>query len=273
MKDPAITIIGGGLSALYSYWGCLDADYKPDDIEVLYTSRNAPVGAIFMYESPIPWQYTDVTSILFGTCDGYSQNQWGKVRKTSAHTRFRNGDFPIITEQLYMLEEMLVTLWGMIPRKREIEYITDAQISSYKPARKAIVCTFPNPELMVEYKKNGFFEPIPIYANSIISDKHIVIYNGDRSIPWVRQTIVPGKIFTEYPFMTSPEFVLSYEAMRSNAGGKINLIPDLTPDSPPLAWEDRIEDNIFRVGRLSCFTPGYLSHQARRETTKFLGAL
>jgi hypothetical protein len=273
MNDPVITIIGGGLSALYSYWGALDAGYTAQEIEVLYTSRNAPVGAVFMYESPIPWQYTNVTSILFGTCDGYSINQWGHVRKTSAHTRFRNGDFPVITDQLYMLEEMLVTLWGMILRKREIDFITEEQINSIKPTRKAIICTFPNKDLKQKYKERKLLDYIPIYSNSIVSDKHIVIYNGDILIPWVRQTIVPGSIFTEYPFMTSSENIIAYETMRGNKGGKLSLIQDLMPDSPPLSWEERIEDNLLRVGRLSCFTSGYLSNQARREVTKFLRAI
>jgi hypothetical protein len=273
VDDPKVSIIGSGLSAIYSYWGCLDAGYKPHEIEVLYIARNLPVGAVFMYESPIPWQHTDVTSILFGTCDGYAIQQWGEVRKTSAHTRFRNGDFPVVTEQLYILEEMSVTLWGMILRKGEVEFLTEDQINFFKAHRKAVICTFPNKDRRFQYKERGFLEYIPIYSNSIVSNKHIVIYNGDVTIPWVRQTISNKNIYTEYPCLSGSDNILTYEAKRGNTGGKLSLITDLNPNSPPLEWGERTEDNLFRVGRLSCFTPGYLSHMARRETCRFLREL
>jgi len=273
MNEAKISIIGGGLSAIYSYWGCLDADYDPSEIEVLYTDMSVPIGAVFMYESPIPWQPQIVMSALLGTCDGYSLNQWDCLVETSAHRRFQNGKLQYVNEYLYMLDDLLVTLWGMIPRKSNVGFLEGEQVYALKERREAVICTFPARSLRQRYAEKGYFTKIPIYHNQSTANNHVVLYNGANLAPWVRQTVVPGKIFTEYAALSDISRIMSYEEERGNGGGKIQLLPDLLPETPPLSWDERIEDNLFSVGRVACFTPGYLSHQARRDTAEFLGGL
>lgn len=268
--QPKISIIGGGLSAIYSYFGCLDAGYQPPDIEVVYSNRANPIGAVFMYETPFPWPVTNVVSVLMGTPDQYSMNQWGQVKKTSAHKRFTQS--PAVVEQLFIYEEMKTTLWGMIPNKMESPMLSDSYISDLKKRRKAVIATFANPERKREYTANHYVIPLPVYTNKITTDKHIVLYNGLSDVPWVRQTISMGKIFVEYPshYSDNPTFIMMNEASRDNKGGEFNIISDLHPNCPDLEWNERIEDNLFRVGRFAAFMPGYLSHQARQETARFL---
>lgn len=273
MKEPKITIIGGGLAAIYSFWGCVDAGYDNTEIEVLYTNFTTPIGAIFMYEAPIPWRTTEVTSVLLGTCDGYAENQWEEVRETSAHKRFRNGDFPVVTEQLYSFSEMMTTLWGMIPKKGQTEFLLEDDLEAIKKKREAVICTFPNLKTQLRYRECGYLGGIPVHYARKEAHNHVVVYNGTWSIPWVRETIVPGYIFTEYAMTTSVDGIMRYESQRGNVDGKVKLVPDLYPSTPPLEWDERREGNLFRVGRLASFTPGYLSHSARQDTERFLRQL
>jgi hypothetical protein len=272
-EDIKITIIGGGLSAIYSYWGCLDAGYKTSEIEVIYSARANPIGAVFMYESPLAWPPTSIVSILLGTADQYSKNQWGDLRRTSAHVRFSHS--PAVVEQLYVYEEMKTTLWSMMILRKESAALTDDYISNLKYYRRAVIATFANSERRKEYTNKNFAIQFPIYINSINSDKHVVLYNGFSDIPWVRQTISLGRSYTEYPsrYCNEPTVIMSYEHSRDNRNGNLTMTPDLHPDCPNLEWDERIEGNLLRVGRFATFTPGYLSHQARHETTRFLNEL
>jgi hypothetical protein len=45
---------------------------------------------------------------------------------------------------------------------------------------------------------------------------------------------------------------------------------DLLPSVEPLSWEERREENLFRVGRYATFDRRALSHIARQEVEKFL---
>jgi len=271
--DPKVTIIGGGLSAIYAYWGAIDAGYDPYQIQVLHNDISKPVGAVFMYESPIPWPQKKVASVLIGTCDEYSINQWGDVHPTSAHKRFRDGEKTKVVERLYFPDEMLTTLWGLIPRKAECPMMNDADLASLKSKRDGVICTFGNANKRAEYKERGFLELFPIYSNRSDNHDFVVIYNGTPHVPWVRQTVTPGWIHNEYASGADKDRILRYEAERGNRNGKLTMAPDFHPDTPPLVWEERIEDNLFRVGRFSSYIPGYLSHQARAETRRFLSNL
>jgi hypothetical protein len=270
--EPDITIIGGGLSAIYAYWGCIDAGYNPDQIEVLANKMALPIGAIFLYESPIPWVATPITSILLGTADLYSINQWTKIVPTSAHTRFTNSQ-KTVTDYLYMYEEMATVLWGMMPGLRNSAPISPVDLEQLKDIRKAVICTFPNPNIKQGYAEKGYLINFPIYINKVETDKHVVIYNGLNTIPWVRQTMVPGHQYTEYPNHAFGATIMAYEKSRGNENGDVYFAPDLMPNTPPLTWGERREDNLLRVGRLAVFQTGYLSHQARKETQKFLMGL
>jgi hypothetical protein len=269
MSDAEITIIGGGLSAVYSYWGCRDAGYEPDQIEVLASKIALPIGAIFLYESPIPWVATPITSILLGTADVYSMNQWKRIVPTSAHTRFNNSQ-KTVTDYLYMYQEMATILWGQMPGLRESKPLSSTEIEQLKHERQAVICTFANPTHRQVYVHEGYLVNFPIYINKVETDKHIVIYNGLNTIPFVRQTIVPGHMYTEYPHHILGAVITQYEENRGNGDGNIHFAPDLMPNTPPLAWHERIEDNLLRVGRLAAFKTGYLSHHARMDTKRFL---
>ena len=268
-----VSIIGGGLSALQSYWGCLDAGYSYEEVEILYTAKENPVGAIFMYEAPISWVPTPVTSILLGTCEGYAINQWGHIRPTSVNQRFKEGNQPIIVEQLYIFDEMRSTLWGMIPKKYHIAPMDADKLEKLKQERDAVIATFASQDSKEIYRDLGFLVNLPVHVNAFTSSKHMVFYNGLKSVPWVRQTILSNRIYTEYAIHTPPSDIMRYETDRDNKGGEVTYSMDLHPDCQALSWEKRIEGNLLRVGRFACFMPGYLSHTARRETKRFLEEL
>jgi len=271
LPEPKVSIIGGGLSAIYAYWGAIDAGYKPLEIQVLHNAFAPTVGAVFMYESPIPWPTKRVTSILLGSSDVYAINQWSDIRVTSAHKRFVKTN--IVEEPLYLPEEMLTTLWGIIPRKAECPLFDNDDFKRLKKKRDAVICTFANSDKRQEYKEKGFLKIFPVHSNRSDNHDYVIIYNGTAHVPWVRQTVTPGWIHTEYATGTNTEHILHYEAERGNKNGKLTMAPDFHPDTPPLVWEERIEDNLFRVGRFASYIPGYLSHMARLETQKFLEEL
>jgi hypothetical protein len=200
-------------------------------------------------------------------------NQWGKIVQTSAHRRFRNGEDTSVVEYLHLPEEMLTTLWGMIPFKSECPMLTAADFERLKKTRDAVICTFANPEKRAEYKEKGFLTSFPIYSNRSDNQDYVVIYNGLSHVPWVRQTVTPGWIHTEYASKDSKNDILRYEVGRGNQNGTITTAPDFVQDTPPLEWEERIEGNLFRVGRMATYIPGYLSSLARSETKKFLEEL
>lgn len=271
--NPQITIVGGGLSAIYAYWGCLDAGYTVHDIQVLRKDTGVAGGAIFMYETPIPWPSTKVTSILFGTCDQYAINQWGIICETSVNKRFANGKRDEIMEYMVIPDEILPTLWGMIPHLAECPTLQQEDFDRLKRNRKAVICCFANQEEKKKRQKEGFLTFFPVYNNYAFHSECSVIYNGLPYIPWIRQTMFPNKIFVEYASGTNHNQIMNYEHNRGNKDGLIRMLPDILPDCPPLTVEERTEDNLFRVGRYAAFQPGYLSYQVRDEVSKFLGGL
>jgi hypothetical protein len=274
MSDkPKISIIGGGLSAIYSFWGCIDAGYTPKEIEVIHSGQSKMPGAIFLYQCPIPWKSIPVNSILLGTAEGYAFKQWGDASvKTSAHERFNRSD-SLVTEFLYDVTEVLPTLWGMIPNICIEENLSPEDILHLKNHRQAVICTFPDPSVRSEYAKRGFLLQIPVYSKTFQATNYVVIYNGLEEVPWVRQTIMPGRLYVEYPQNAKAENIITYESTRDPVRGSMSLVPDLEPNCPSISFFDRREGNLFRVGRQAAFEPGYLSYEARGEVEAFLNAL
>jgi hypothetical protein len=271
MEDIKISIIGGGLSAIYSYFGCIEAGYEPHEIEILHNGFSKLPGAIFMYESPIPWMPHLVLNVLLGTCEDYAYKQWGNYKvKTSAHIRFSNGQHPKAEEYLYDPHELLPTLWGMMLNLRQVEPLDDKEIKNLKKQRKAVICTFSSKEHRKFYQENGYLQLIPVYSTLNDLTIYNVIYNGMQHIPWIRQTIMPGRTYVEYPHGINVDKIGEYEFGRDNDGGTLSLVPDLTPDCPPLLAEQFCEDNLIRVGRFAVYDPKYLSHFATEYVATFL---
>jgi hypothetical protein len=265
-----VAILGGGLSSLYAYWGCLDAGISPGNIELMVHERIEPAGAVFMYQCPIPLFPSELLSILIGSCDNYSVKQWKENRRTSAHERFMEGTQKEVGEPIWDPTTVIPILWSLIPNVRRVGLFTPEDLTTISMSYGAVICTFPNKETREDYKRNGYIVSIPIYSRDIASQDYICIYNGDLNIPWVRQTIVPGRSYTEYPFYTDQKFVEQYEDFRGNGGGEIKHSIDLKPDTPGLSDAECTENNLFRVGRLAMFRRGYLSHMARYDVAKFV---
>lgn len=270
--DGNIAIIGGGLAAIYSYWGCIYAGYHPQDIAVFTANNGNKQGAVFMYLSMIPFPSVIVTSILAGTCDLYGEKQWAMGKRlTSAHRRFNNGDSPIVVESLIDPDEVVNTIWSTIPNITRSSNFTEEKIAAFKKKYKAVICTFANSARTMEYRNELVTFPISECTNS--GTNYMVIYNGEPWIPWVRQTLKPGKIYTEYPYYMEFEDVRNYESDRGIWSGSVFTAKDIKPGTDPLTTEERREDNLLRVGRMATFDRGYLAHQAAKEVAAFLETL
>lgn len=275
MKEPKIYIVGGGLSAVYSYFGALKSGYKPEEVEVLVGSKTPLAGAVFMYSSPIPWTSVLVNNILLGSCDNYSMKQWGSLQQTSAHKRFYNGALDTVLEKLYDPADLYPALWGLISRVAIIGSLDEDDVAMLQKRAKAVICTFPDPEVRSSLNPDNFAK-IPIYESipEVPSINHIVIYNGLLEVPWIRKTLMPGRCFTEYPHTTSPSDIARWEDRRTiYEFGKLHFRPDIHPLTIPLRWEERCSGNLLRVGRQAIFDPKYLSHQAQEDTERFLREL
>lgn len=275
MKDPKIYIVGGGLSAIYAYFGALKSGYKPEEVEVMTNSTIPLAGAVFMYSSPIPWVECIITNILLGDCDTYSLKQWGTIQNTSAHKRFYNGATRSVQEKLYDPASLYPALWSMISRVHRIGALDEDDIQMLCKRGKAVICTFADPEIRMSINPDNFVK-IPIvqtYGDSTISDR-VVIYNGIADIPWIRKTMMPGRSSTEYPHTAQPDEIMKWEDLRgAGTSGKLMLRPDIHPMTIPLSWEDRCRGNLLRVGRQAIFDPRYLSHQAGEDAERFLREL
>ena len=269
-----VIIIGGGLSAIYSFWGAIDAGYTAEEIQVITPNKFINPGAIFMYKSPIPWSPVAVNSILLGTPEGYALKQWGDPEvETSVNRRFKDvKDY--VTEYLYDPEQLSVTLWGLIPLTTKIDsFLPPEYIKILASQTDAVICTFSDRETRAEYIDNNTLSTFPVYSTKCSDNTYNVIYNGLGYVPWIRQTTMSGRMFVEYPRGTDPQMISDYELYRDNGGGTITNVPDLAPNSKVLTALDRTNVNIFRVGRFSAFDPKYLSHQAQEETYLFLRSL
>jgi hypothetical protein len=278
MSDGKVAIVGGGLSAIYAFYGAQDAGYKPADIEMLVSGFSSKLGAVFMYHSPIMWKPAQVDNILLGTCDIYEEKQWGSIAsETSAHRRFLGGTRVKVTEFLFDWEGLYQTLWDLVPVVRRTGILSPKDLRDLKKTYKAVICTFSHPNVKQEYLEKNLILPIPISFESTQQSSPIyeVIYNGLPNVPWVRKTIMPGRTYTEYPNGMTARDVEDYEIARSPEGisRKVSMVPDIHPRSFGLTWEDRKENNLFRVGRQAIFSPKYLSHEAREDTRKFLEEL
>lgn len=267
-------IIGGGLSAIYSFWGAIDAGYDPTEIQIVTPDKYINPGAVFMYKSPIPWSPVAVNSILLGSAEGYAEKQWGDPDiETSVNTRFK-GVKDYVTEYLYDPEDLSVTLWGLIPWLVKIDDLLPPQyIDHLSSELDAVICTFSDRETRVKYIDEGTLATFPVYSTKCPGNTYNVIYNGLKYVPWIRQTIMNGKMYVEYPRGTNPQDISNYELYRDNGGGMITNVPDLSPNSKILSSLDRQQGNILRVGRFSSFNPKYLSHHAQEEVYLFLRSL
>ena len=268
--NPKVSIIGGGLSAIYAFWGCLDAGYDPDEVQVLYKDRGMSAGAVFMYEAPIEWPMTQVTSILLGTCDQYSINQWGEVRTTSVNKRFNEGKRTYITEYMIVPDDIMVTLWGMIPNKADCPILMQEDFDRLQANRTAVICCFSDGLAKKQRQEAGQLFTFPVHINKTSCNDAIVLYNGLSSVPWVRQTTMSGKIYTEYDKDAKDSDIMYYEHARGNHGGVITRVPDFLPTTPPISREERTQGNLLRVGRYAAYQAGYLSFVVRDEVADFL---
>lgn len=271
MSDDRIAIVGGGLSAIYSYFGTLDAGYHPEDVDVFVSGYPKTAGAVFMYDMPgnLPLMGVEIISMLVGTCDHYAYKQWHEEGISSAHTRFHNGSKPVVREFLWDPDACLPILWSMIPNVHQVPTLSIEDIDELKKQFDKVILTFPN---IAKYS-NAYRDcrvDIPIASFGASTKNYTVIYNGRADIPWVRQTTIPGHIMREYPHYVSMDWVKYYEESRGNQLGLFHVARDLKPDTIPLTWEERIEDNSLRVGRHAIYDRSYLSHQAREDVAIFL---
>lgn len=265
-----IAIVGGGMSAIYAYWGCLDAGVPAGNIEIMTHERIHPAGAMFMYECPIDLYPEELLSILVGDCDIYARKQWQTEDSTSAHKRFDNGNIRQVGEPIWDPNTVLPILWSLIPNIRKIGLLSPGDLDLLQQSYKAVICTFPDREIRETYNAEGWIVFIPVYRNSLPGTHYACIYNGLQEIPWVRQTIVPGSIYTEYPHYVDEAFIREFEDYRGNDGGNVRRLLDLKPGTPPLDDDEIRDGNLLRVGRLATFRRSALSHSARYEVREFL---
>lgn len=268
-KEIKITIVGGGLSAIYAFWGAKDAGYDPYEIEVIKTLTPEPLGAVFMYECPISWKGVEVRSLLLGTAEGYAAKQWGDPTvQTSAHKRFAL--FSQKEEWLVDPREVMPVLWSMIPNIRRLGMQTQREINALCFKREAVICTFANPDIKHKYAEAGHLCNFNVAILPAHNPSYTVVYNGTEEIPWVRFTTFPHCSFAEYPVGYDSKKI--YDDWDSISYEKITVqrVPDVFPDCPHLDPASREEGNLLRVGRMAVFDRHYLSHQARKDTENFL---
>jgi hypothetical protein len=268
MPEVKVSIVGGGPSAVYAYFGAIDAGYTKSEIEVLAPGFTQPPGAFWLRDSPIPWPMVSIRSILFGKAEVYSLKQWGYARPTSAEERF--ADSPTVEEFGFNPYTLLPTLWSVLPVVK-CSTLSEREIEDLKCKREAVIQTFP-----IEGKLPEQFR-FPVYCNKADSIDFVCIYNGGTQSAWVRQTLMPGKVFVEYPselWATDSHLwadkIVDIENDRWGPGGVVRLAPDLHPETVPLTWQERIDGNRFLVGRFATKNRKSLSHESRVEVTQFL---
>lgn len=273
-KEAKVSIVGGGLSAIFSYWGCLDAGYKNDEIEIYCSDIPRTEGAVFLYECPISWPQVKVTSTLLGTCRGYSMKQWNDPTIiTSVHKRFSMGLNPVVEEYLWLPQDVITTLWGMVSKIVRTSPLTEGQIDSLAANREAVICTFPAQDVWDKAIEWGYIQKIPIYISSCSMQSPTVVYNGLDWIPWVRQTIMSTQMMVEYPRDSTDDEIMTYEDGRGNYSGMIRRVKEVASHAKFIPSEIRLRQNILSVGRFSRLDPKVFSHHARSEVRTFLSSL
>lgn len=268
-----VLILGAGPSAVFSYFGCLDAGVPWYEVRIEAESFSQPPGAFWLRESPIPWEKINIPITLVGSKEGYSWKQWGMEVETSADSYFpggvnsNNSHGRMAFEWGYDPTILLPTLYSMMPVRVGIRHNSDS-LRDLCSKFEAVIITFP-------LDRSKPIIKVPVLHFPEIRSSFSCVYGGLESIPWVRQTTSPSGLFQEYPYYTEEKEMEEFRIEQERIQGKYSTyrrIVELPLGTEPLQGNDlRPYPNCLMVGRMATRNRKTLSHDARNQVRDFLG--
>lgn len=247
-----IAILGTGSSALFSIMACNDRGLAPS---VFGKQSSFPAGAFYYhwlpayYERWLPMYPINYTYI--GTEEGYIQKQWGNVKCETSFGKydFEKGFNP--AEVLDLFKEL-----GIYELISDRELLT-GDIFNLCEEYKAVICTFPLAETEITIKPIQRPVTIEIPKNP---ENNRITYCGSYEFPWVRQSILFGKKYTEYAKIEHVPDDMHHVK-----------IADIHPDA--VAQFPLIPTNLHFIGRYAEYNRKRLAHEAYSMTEEILDAI
>lgn len=274
-----VAILGGGLSAAFSWRACLDSGITPD----VYADRLFVPPGGFVYVHWLPksvnnrslWEKIKV--VAHGSERTYTSKMWG----TGKYIPSSFPAEPMETRGVNPLTAAKV-LWGgkalVLPRL-QLGKLQNDQLARLVKSYDIVIQTFSLRNMPLEYHT-------PIWVIPHKCSTNAVLYNGsydsiegdgdddDETSFWTRKSLLFNFLSYEFPPVLMDDKSYIAEKFGKGLGKTAKLW--YAPEIPPVEISDktRIEEycdgNILYVGRWATGRRKFLSHEAYNRVRSFL---
>ncbi|KKN66960.1 hypothetical protein LCGC14_0466400 [marine sediment metagenome] len=260
MTNLKVAILGGGISAAYINYACLEVGIKPFVISKAKTGASA--GCFWLHWIPKSLfkkglKYERIYLSSIGTEENYVKKQWGNVRVTD-----ESSSFPVQAEIVYGYDPayILPFLWQDTDVASSGN-ISDARAYDLTLEYDIVFKTFPNTCDIKQHQKYLCTFPVVTYIDSNLL-QNLVMYNGIENDELVRFSVLFRRAHYEFLHLKVIE-------PHQYKYGKLGTMTDIHPMSPPLMSE-LYASNLYLIGRYAQFKRRMLAHEAYDEATKIL---
>ena len=268
MDKKKIAIIGLGPTGSFAARAAYDLSCEVD-IYTVESSAPTPPGAFWCH-----WIPADVTRMVpatqiyiqgRGTAQEYIKRQWGKLSDNVTSCSFRM--LPV-WEQGYDPTLVMKYLVPAACEEIRLPYaLSDADIADLSGKYDLVFQTFPTRESKAEQPPLLPFVAAARFGDEA-PDKNWVVYNGIHTGLVVREAVLFGNHFLEFPKNVSLQEVR--ESM-DLSGWQLVELRDLDPRCK--SWIQDRKSKIQLVGRLAMWDRKFLSHDAYTYAQKCIKEL
>lgn len=252
MPKLKIAIVGLGAAGAFAARAAYDMGCEVEIFSTTQTLQMSP-GATWLHWIPedvaAKFTPTQIYVVGKGTAEQYSKRQWGKVVPSS---------FP--TEPVWEIGyDPMKVLPDLVPASCNVNMIpyqmSDTDVADMSVAFDMVFQTFPT-------KDSKEFQPplIPFVAAAKIGteplDKNYAVYNGTKDGFVVREAVLFGSKFLEFP---KNMLLRELEEVVDLTEYKTVTLKDLDPATKP--WQHS-HPKIHLLGRMAMWDRKFLSHDA-----------
>lgn len=277
MNNPKVLIIGGGLPALYAYFGARAAGYGYREIEVRANEVIKPQDVYYL--EPIPGTGMDtqkdtVRIQIDGTADQYMANMWGAPYVSN----LRRYNVPQV-EYAIDPAQWFKRLWGFVNFKSDPHAFTPKRIEDLSTRFDYVIQTIGNSDHHINLI-NRYLFPLWIgeYDRSKVTGSHIY-YNGQAQPSdqyYLKVNILFGRMSVLFPKQYRPpnlgkQMVETFKQFGVRGIGRFISYPDLRPDQDtPVNRILGAKDNILLTGKWAALDRTARPIDSYHETLLFL---
>lgn len=247
-----VAILGAGASGAFAAKACTDAGVETH-MYYCDTGKVSP-GAFWLHWVPIDIVPQVPAYPIYIRCWGdeeeYRRRQWGGLAHLT-NSSFVSGI--TVEEGRDPSDVFPYLITSEVQRHITPKFLTEEEIKFMAKGFDLVLQTFPTKESLRE--QPALIPYIIIASDNAIHDPNVVTYNGSGIGLWVRDAVLFGNHFVEYPkYVTRDEI----EDHRDLTGYKVITLRDIHPSTKP--WQKE-KDNIHLIGRFAEWNRKRLSHE------------